>query len=98
MEDTKDQQISERLRDLISKKLGEKIKNYSCVMCGTKSWNLEPYIVPLLLSKDISVRLGGQALPLVPLTCNNCGNTHFFNLVILGLSEEIVEKKGGKDE
>lgn len=93
MEDN-NEQINEEERGLISKKLEEKIKNYSCVMCGTNDWNLEPFIAPISLSNDISLKLGGQVLPLAPITCVNCGNTHFFNLVTLGLVDKIGKKKG----
>lgn len=96
MDNINKQKISDEEHQLIAKKLEEKIKNYFCTICTEKNWNLEPFIVPLSLSNDISVRLGGQVLPLVAITCANCGNTHFFNLVTLGLLDKIKTKEGNK--
>lgn len=95
MEDKKKNQISDEELALIGTKLNEKIKNFNCVMCGEKNWTLEPFIAPITLSNDFSIKLGGQMLPLVSITCTNCGNTHFFNLVTLGIADKITEKKGG---
>ncbi len=94
MSNIKDDNISDKQRELIGNKLNEKIKNLNCVMCGQQNWNMEPFIVPVPVSSDFSVKLGGQVLPLVSITCTNCGNTHFFNLAMLGLIDEIKNKKG----
>ena len=36
----------------------------------------------------LAMTIGGQAFPLVPLICTNCGNTHLLNLFVLGFSRE----------
>ncbi len=80
-----DNRITDEQRNQILKKLDERINNYSCVLCGQNQWNLEPFVVPLSVSSGFSIKIGGQMLPLTAMTCSNCGNTHFFNLVTLGL-------------
>ncbi len=36
----------------------------------------------LTLGSNNSINLGGKILPLVPVTCTNCGNTIFINALV----------------
>ena len=66
-----------------------------CQLCGIHDWQLEksPAFVTLWdveLGKA-SIFSGSPAtgLPLIALTCKNCGNTLFVNAMVLGLSDLI---------
>ena len=55
-----------------------------CEICEGQKWSLTQHItVPMIYSKGI--RLGGTTYPQISLICNNCGNTKFFNAVVMGL-------------
>jgi hypothetical protein len=38
-----------------------------------------------------NIQLSGKGLPLVAISCNNCGNTHMINLLSLGLDNVLKE-------
>lgn len=63
--------------------------NRNCDFCGSNSWVLSQDIVTnLLINADGNISLGGQTYPQIMLICKNCGNTKYFNAVIMGLMEE----------
>ena len=68
-----------------------------CQLCEHNDWNLEsmPAFVTLWdvgLGKSAIVSSPQlQGLPLVVLTCKNCGNTLFANTMVLGLGD-LVER------
>lgn len=60
-------------------------------MCGTNNWEIGKgwVVIPVM------VQLGeynGNAVPMVSLICNNCGNTLFFDYARL-MSNSIVKAK-----
>lgn len=58
----------------------EKWSNKRCSMCGKNEWVIEESIVtPLFVGEDGGIQLGGKYIPLVPVTCVNCGNTMLIN-------------------
>jgi hypothetical protein len=85
-----------RLTELWTKKIGA---TRTCSVCGTNKWNFSGGFINLTLSKNPkSTLLGGPGLPLVPLSCANCGNTHFLNLLILGVTQEELDSLQAIDE
>lgn len=56
----------------------------SCQVCGANTWNVEPQLAELRFLNLGAFVVGGPVLPLVVLTCNNCGNTIFINAVKAG--------------
>ncbi|MBI4292519.1 MAG: hypothetical protein HY661_13665 [Betaproteobacteria bacterium] len=59
-----------------------------CVVCGKTQWLIVDQFVTMTVAKEPNaVRLGGASMPLVPLVCTNCGNTHLLNLLVLGFSD-----------
>jgi len=78
-------------QQIIGDAIKKKLKNYKCVLCENTNWNLEPFMVNISVTSNLASRLGGEILPLVPITCTNCGNTHFLNLVTLGLLDIVKE-------
>ena len=74
----------------IQEKISEKIDTSpQCNLCGEKEWILNDAFAQM----DLVKRFGGEThswkprnagyLPLISLTCENCGNTHFINLKTL---------------
>lgn len=75
---------------LIQQAISSRVRNYSCVLCQNTNWSLSDQANLLSLTDNIgSITLGGNSLPLVAMTCTNCGNTHFINLAILGLLDQL---------
>jgi hypothetical protein len=61
----------------------------TCSFCGHHEWTASEGYVFLAVQDEPpnNIRLGGRGLPLFPLTCTTCGNTLFFNLMVLGLGD-----------
>ena len=64
--------------------LKEKLQNKKCECCGNNNWNIADFIVTSPRFEDGMV-LGGKMMPHVASTCSNCGNTKFFNAVMMGI-------------
>jgi hypothetical protein len=58
-----------------------------CSLCNHNGWTLAAGFVMLSLQASPSAGLviGGPSLPLVALTCDNCGHTLLVNIKVLGL-------------
>lgn len=62
-----------------------------CPMCGGNEWNVSEKIFELRefsAGKRMVGESNGAILPVVPVICNNCGNTMFINALFIGLLEE----------
>jgi len=60
-----------------------------CQMCGIGSWNVSDSIFELREFNAGNMVLGnGPLIPVVPITCDNCGNTVFINAIKAGLIEQ----------
>src|SRR4051812_5099570 len=60
----------------------------ACSICGVGPWSISGGFAAVTVTDEAGkLVLGGQNLPLVPLVCANCGQTVFFNLLVLGLSD-----------
>lgn len=95
-EEPKKIRFTDEQQQKIGDEIRKRLKNYKCVLCDNTTWNLEPFMVTISISSDLSVRIGGEILPLVPITCSNCGNTHFLNLVTLGLLDVVKNAEEDK--
>ena len=98
MAKTKDNKARKEFAKRAIAKVKEKLAmdNLPCQLCGIHDWQLEkaPAFVVLwdvdsekipIFSSDSKI----TGLPLVALTCKNCGNTLFVNSMILGLGDLI---------
>lgn len=66
--------------DKFLKVIAEKWTNKRCPMCGKNEWVVEGSVVtPLFIGEDGGIQLGGKYIPLVPVTCANCGYTVMVN-------------------
>lgn len=59
----------------------------TCPICHKNSWNISPEVFELRSFQGGSMVIGGKSgiMPLIPVTCNECGNTILFNALIAGL-------------
>jgi hypothetical protein len=64
-----------------------------CPMCGVNSWSVQDSTYQLLEFNQGTLVVGGPVIPIVPVVCNNCGNTILVNAIIAGL---LPTQSGGK--
>lgn len=70
----------------------------TCPLCHHSRWALSEGFYLLVVQDDPAVvHLGGKGLPLIALTCENCGNTHLLNALLLGLQDELGIKPATAD-
>lgn len=71
----------QRALDWINQKWKDKI----CPICGDMHWTIMS-VMELRQYENGSIILGGNSvtLPVVPVICNNCGYTRFFNAMMIG--------------
>lgn len=62
----------------------------TCEICSQTKWELSDFLVAAPRFEG-SIMLGGKIAPHIMVMCRNCGNTKFFNAVIMGLIEENKE-------
>lgn len=72
----------------------EKLENFFKRPCGCSgnNWILNDKIFELREFNGGDLVIGGKSssiFPVITVSCRDCGNTHFFNAVLLG----IIEKK-----
>ena len=80
--------IKESDKQIILKKLAERIGLYKCPICHSSSFSIaDGYLANTLQDNLNSIQLGGAFLPSVALVCTNCGFTSLHNTEILGLDK-----------
>ena len=68
--------------------------NKNCPMCSQNRWNVDTNMVTAIkLSEEGGIELGGQVMPLVAVTCMNCGNVMFVNPLVIQCIDENSEKE-----
>jgi hypothetical protein len=74
--------------------LKEKWDGRRCPMCKSGNWSVQDKVFELREYHGGSMVIGGSALvPVVPVTCDNCGNTILINGIIAGL---VKREEGSK--
>lgn len=70
----------------------------ACQMCGASNWQAQDSTFMLMEFQGGSVVIGGPVIPVIPVTCMNCGNTILVNGVVAGAVEQHQPspQKGGK--
>lgn len=63
----------------------KKIQPTVCPLCGHRNWSFSDKIFQLLEFDEKGIVLGGAAFPVIPLTCDNCGNTYLINALLADL-------------
>lgn len=59
-----------------------------CQLCNNNEWEISTKLFQLLEFDTNGLVLGGDAYPVVPITCNHCGNTLFVNAIVAGLIDK----------
>ena len=63
--------------------LNNRWKGKTCPMCGAAAWNVSDEIYELREFHNGDIVLGaGPILPIIPVTCMDCGNTIFVNAMV----------------
>lgn len=78
-------------------------KDLVCVVCGSTTWGVDERVFEVRAYSGGNLVIGGSGgiLPLVAISCTNCGNTHLLNAIALGLMNkkgELVDPAGRQDE
>ena len=72
----------------ILKELNEKWRGQPCPYCGG-NWVISNKVFELREFQNGNIVIGvGPIQPVVPVTCDNCGNTVLINPLVLGALEE----------
>ncbi len=64
----------------------------ACPVCGQRSWVVAQGVTYLELGVPGTRYTTGyreEAIPCVPVVCNHCGNTLLFNLIVLGIWDQL---------
>jgi hypothetical protein len=56
-----------------------------CPMCNSPDWRVQDSTFELRDFHPHAVLSSGQAFPVVPVVCNNCGNTILLNAFVTGI-------------
>jgi len=74
--------------------LKEKWKGQPCPLCGVGNWNVSDSVYELREFHDGNLVIGsGPIVPIVPVTCSNCGNTIMVNALLSGAVEKPKKKE-----
>lgn len=81
-----DKDKQEKLRNILI----SKSKNNLCEFCNENNWTISTELVrPLIYhGKTFNNALMGGLYPKAMIICTNCGNTKFFNAVVLGIETQ----------
>lgn len=80
---------TDKLMHELNNKWGKKI----CPMCGQNVWSVQDKCYELRQFNREGFMVGGPIVPVVPISCQNCGNTLLINALIAGVID-----KDKKDE
>ncbi|WP_412984686.1 hypothetical protein [Pontimicrobium sp. IMCC45349] len=87
--------------DKLLKHLNEKWGNRACPMCNSNSWTVNDTVYELRQFQGGNIVIGGGPIyPIIPVNCNNCGNTVLVNALVSQAIEKpkVEPKKTKKDE
>jgi hypothetical protein len=71
---------SEKAIAFLQKKWGVK----ACPMCGGGPWTVQDKVFQLSEYHGGSLVVGGPLVPVIPVSCSNCGHTVLVNAIIAG--------------
>ena len=72
--------------------LKNKWGNAKCPMCAASQWQVFSKVYAPPQFSKAGVVLGGEAIPVVPVVCTNCGFTAWVNAIIAGVLEQEGKK------
>jgi len=65
--------------------LQRKWANRPCPMCGIATWSVQDSTYQLIEFTQGALRVGGPVVPVIPVVCQNCGNTILVNAIVAGV-------------
>jgi len=92
--------LTEEQKNKVRELLGSKsITPPICPVCTSSLWGISDTVFELREFQGGAFVLTGDShiYPVVPLTCDNCGNTYFINAMKLGIIEQRSNSKGDTD-
>ncbi|AKH10535.1 hypothetical protein OEA30_005248 [Escherichia coli] len=88
--------MSDVKSDQIIKYLSEKWGGSKCPLCKKGRWNVSDKIFELREFHEGNVVIGaGPIVPIIPVTCDNCGNVVLVNAIISGCLSADNKQDGG---
>lgn len=75
------------------KHLNEKWAGRKCAQCGVGKWEIQGSLFELRQFTGGGLVVGGPLIPVVPVTCVNCGNTVLVNALLAGVLPRPEEVK-----
>ena len=77
----------EQLQSILTKL--DSLKHTECIVCKSSNWLVNDALFELREFQGGNMVIGGKSkiIPLLPITCNTCGNTILLNAVLLKLVE-----------
>ena len=79
--------------DKFIEQMKEKWKDVACPMCQSQNWSISATIFLLPQYKDKKVILDDKIFPVIPVSCQNCGNTVLVSAIISGMIEKFKKEK-----
>jgi len=78
--------LTEEQKRSVQEKLSYFI-SHSCEVCNGREWVLNDTIFETREFNGGNLVIGGQSgiFPLITVSCKNCGRSHFFNAILLGV-------------
>lgn len=74
--------------------LNQKWAGRGCAQCGKSNWEVQASTFELREFHGGNMVIGaGPIIPVVPVTCSNCGNTILVNALVSGVMERTPEPK-----
>ena len=61
-----------------------------CPLCNSNRWTISDQVFQAPEFDYNGIIVGGISYPMVPLTCQTCGNTYFINALFAGLIDKEV--------
>jgi hypothetical protein len=85
-------QDTEKILQFLTEKWGDK----NCSMCSKGPWEVQKKIFQLSEFHEGNLVVGGLLIPVIPVTCTNCGHTVLVNALISGAitPETTIQKDG----
>ena len=89
--------LTKEQQQKLIKKLNELWKNQKvCSICQSQNWSVSDTVFELREFHGGNMVVGGSAIvPVITLTCMNCGQTISLNAMSLGTVEPPKHKEGG---
>lgn len=76
-------------KEKLLKTINAKWLTKKCPMCGNNNWTIDDDMMTMVcIGKDKSLQLGGKMVPVVTITCKECGNTIFVNPLAIKCTED----------